>query len=142
MFGCGHLRAERKFSIDHMGRKVKRGPQGRTFGGVAACPHCSAPVRYLVTVKRLQCIVDVVASSYSLPTQPLDVGHDEAECIRHGRSIDVGRASRASTTATERDAFPEAGLADVGAPSDAFPVRGGFDDDEAPQPTQSEMVFR
>lgn len=50
--------------------KGRNAHKGRTFGGVAACPHCSAPIRVFVTAARVQCVLDVVACSYSLPTPP------------------------------------------------------------------------
>lgn len=114
--------------------KGRNAHKGRTFGGVAACPHCSAPIRVFVTVARTQCVLDVVDYSYLVPPYPADPGVAVAHALRVG-SLVAASASEVSTTAT-------AGVSDRTEPpavagaerSVAYSDERGFDDDEDPVP--------
>lgn len=116
--------------------KARNAHKGRTFGGVAACPHCSSPIRVFVTAARVQCVLDVVACSYSIPTQLPD--GDAVELDRsHGVLAVSARAVGPDhlDTATGGGDAPTTGVnVPAAVQADLFPQRGGFDDDEAPFP--------
>lgn len=106
----------------------------RTFGGVAACPHCSAPIRVWVQAARVQCVLDVVAASYSLPTPPLEQGVelDRAEGVLAVSARVVGLDDTVVDGA-------DAPSTDANARAVAYSDERGFDDDEAPSPPQGEL---
>lgn len=121
--------------------KGRNAHKGRTFGGVAACPHCSAPIRLFVTAARTQCVVDVVDYSYLVLPYPAVPGAAVAGALRCsdliaagdvsvlGPSQDRGTVTAPSqTTAVSTPDVP--GRAIALAPSEDR----GFDDDEAPSP--------
>lgn len=113
--------------------KARNAHKGRTFGGVAACPHCSAPIRVYVTVARTQCVLDVVDYSYLVPPYPADPGVAVANALRVG-SLVAECASEDSTTVTGAASAQTAVPADAGVRSVVYSDERGFDDDEAPQP--------
>lgn len=123
-------------------RKVKRRTQGRTFGGVAACPHCSSPIRLFVTMGRTQCVVDVVSVAYSLPYVPLE--EPLYGDLVYGDPVtatpNAGVAGNVVSGITPTGARGAAG--DIDAPLLAHPGERGFDDDEAPSPQQRTLVLR
>lgn len=128
------------FSIDTMSRKVKRRTQGRTFGGVAACPHCSAPIRCFVTVVRTQCVLDVVSLAYSLPYVPLveaepgdAVYADPVVSAPGAKPVPLGTAEVGDVVATTSASAPVLAA-----------ENRGWDDDESPWPTSlgRQMVLR
>lgn len=121
---------------------MKRSIKGRTFGGAAACPHCSSPIRVFITIVRTQCVLDVVAYSYLVPPYvPLP---DDADDVSDFRGGGTGAAtatvtSGSPTTAAGRDGVKTPG-ASSGIIADADPVPRDeqirmWDDDEAPFPT-------
>lgn len=104
-----------------------------TFGGVAACPHCSAPVRLWLQVRRTQCVLDVVVASHLLPPSvPLEVAVERDPEVLSTLTSVLGASEEVVTASATRPAdfgvIPAGGV-DAAA---AFPTERGFDDDEAP----------
>lgn len=117
--------------LDAATPKGRNGHKGRTFGGVAACPHCSAPIRLYFSVVRTQCVLDVVCNAYSLPPYPADGEPDGGHVPQRTRNV-VAVANAVSVTT---DTGAPTAASDIDAPSVAHPNERGFDDDEAPFPT-------
>lgn len=109
--------------------------RGKTFGGVAACPHCGFPLRTFVTVRRTQCVLDVVASSYLVPPYPAAPGGEQPGLN------DAGSASTGCTTATGEVNAPTGHPVSAGVERNvAYSDERGFDDDETPFPTPPRQV--
>lgn len=114
--------------------KGRNAHKGRTFGGVAACPHCSCPIRVHLVVARTQAVLDVVAASHLLPPYPADPG------IAAGGCSAGGITPTARTAGAERPATSTVGaITSANAERVLFPGERGFDDDEDPvPPTQAQ----
>lgn len=118
--------------------KGRNAHKGRTFGGVAACPHCSSPIRVFVTARRTQCILDVVSLAYSLPYVPLEeVAPGDATYADPATAIPSVEAAVNAASVTTPTGVPDA-EGGIGAPLVAHPGERGFDDDEAPFPKGSQ----